>query len=163
MTDPKLADAASEFVLFARGGGTDRFHAAGEAMAEEMRRAADRPDDALAAFGAGLDGRRREPWGAEAREDAGAYAGRMSALAAQFPSLRGAPGVRPWNPCALDDWAASGASSGEKWAVSFLLWAVWNSGGTWRTRPFDLRAAWDCWDDGHRGAAMAWLLLPFRP
>jgi hypothetical protein len=161
MTDPRLADAAAEFLLFARGGGPGRIHAAGEAMAEEFRRSGGRADDELAAFASGMAGRRWEPWGEstprEARPDL-----RMTGLALRFPSLRRAPGVEPWNPCALDDWAPS-ASSGELWAASFLLWAVWNADGPWRTPPFRLRDAWAVWDDGHRAAASSWLREPYFP
>lgn len=60
-------------------------------------------------------------------------------LARQFPALKNAPGLNPWNPKALDEWASSGdASSGERAVVRFLL-AVWNgSEDFWKVGPFRL-------------------------
>lgn len=161
MTDRRLADQAAEFFMFSHGEGPWHFHAAGKAAAEALRRAAYDRDSAAAAFASGLAGRRWEPWGAAAEREASPNL-RMTGLALRFPALRGAPGIEPWNACLLDDWAPS-ASSGELWAASFLLWAVWNADGPWRTPPFSLRDAWGIWDDGNREAAMSWLRDPFFP
>lgn len=35
----------------------------------------------------------------------------ITALARQFPALRNAPGLDPWKPELLDEWAASGGPS----------------------------------------------------
>ncbi len=52
---------------------------------------------------------------------------RTLALARQFPGLRTAPGVSPWDPEAPDEWAVSGApGSGTRWAAVFIL-NLWNS------------------------------------
>ena len=64
----------------------------------------------------------------------------MSRLAGRFSALKGAPGIDPWDPQALDEWAASGArGAGARVVVRFLL-AVWNgSEDYWKTGNFRLR------------------------
>ena len=132
-------------------------HAAGRHLAKALR---DVPNGQTALV-AGVTGRQWEPWGATTATEANPTM-RMTQLAARFPSLRGAPGVLPWNACALDDWSTS-ASSGEQWAASFLLWVVWDPSGQWRCTPFHLGEAWRSWDEPHRAAALSWLTDPFVP
>ena len=86
---------------------------------------------------------------------------RMTNLARTFPSLQGAPGVRPWNPEELDRWATSVASHGERVTASFLL-AVW-TGSEWPGSPFDLMEALRVWDPPHREAFLAWASDPWWP
>lgn len=93
----------------------------------------------------------------------------MAALGALFPSLRGVPGVDPWNADAIIAWAKTGApTSGSIWAARFLL-SVWNSSTDWAELGlpppgrFDLFEAWGSWDSAHRAAALRWLTAPFHP
>lgn len=56
----------------------------------------------------------------------------MTELAALFPTLDKASGVRPWNACQFVKWAAlHGHCSGSAHAVRFLL-SVWNPDADWR-------------------------------
>lgn len=98
-------------------------------------------------------------------------------LAVLFPSLRRAPGMRPWNVDKFLHWAASGVlSHGEVLAAKFVL-AVWNPSTDWEgiarekglleddehfTR-FDLFEAMNVWDQEHRSAALTWIERPFFP
>lgn len=85
----------------------------------------------------------------------------MTALARQFPALRKAPGVDPWHPETLDEWAASGiASSGERIVVRFLL-AVWNgSEDYWKSGAFRLRDL-NQLDEANFEAWRTWANRPF--
>ncbi len=57
---------------------------------------------------------------------------KISALAAQFPSLKTAPGVSPWDPDALNAWAATPAHPGDqaRWAARFIL-NLWDPSRGW--------------------------------
>jgi hypothetical protein len=46
---------------------------------------------------------------------------RMETLAPSFPTLEPARGIHPWDPNALDAWAANGAPSGAVDAAAFVL------------------------------------------
>jgi hypothetical protein len=87
---------------------------------------------------------------------------RIAELARTFPSLAGAPGVKPWEPETLDSWAATVASSGERHAARFIL-AVWDPGYVWDCGRFDLMEALAAWDEAHRRALLAWAAEPWWP
>lgn len=156
MTEPFITDAVARF-LTSVGPNPAHLHAAGALLASHLRR--EPPGDA--AFAAGITGRRWEPWADEDMQADPADT-RMTTVALRFPCLRAGPGVAPWNPCLLDTWACA-ASSGERHAVAFLLWVVWNPTGPWRVEPFNICDAWSVWDETHRDAALTWLQAPFHP
>lgn len=86
---------------------------------------------------------------------------RMRLFCQEFPCLWNAPGIRPWNPVALDGWAASGAAShGEVCTARFVL-AVWNRDEKWDSGPFDLMDALRCWDPHHYRAFLKWVSDPW--
>jgi hypothetical protein len=86
---------------------------------------------------------------------------RTIALARQFPSLRTAPGGSPWDPEALDAWAASGVpSSGAGWAAVFIL-NLWNPQEAWRAGRFDVFEAFSAWDHDHRQVFLGWATDPW--
>ena len=100
---------------------------------------------------------------------------RIAQLAQTFPSLRGKPGVAPWDVLAFLKWAMV-ASHGELLAAKFVL-SVWNPSTDWGelaverkimkkggafTR-FDLFEAMNVWDDLHVRAMAAWMNRPFFP
>ena len=85
---------------------------------------------------------------------------RMEALAASFPSLRGAPGADPWNACALNLWACQGVSHGERCAARFVL-TVWNQHEAWECGHFEIMEALQVWDAGHTAAFVAWARAPW--
>lgn len=86
---------------------------------------------------------------------------RILELARSFPCLRGAPGVAGlWNALALDEWAATVASSGETHSARFVL-GVWNSQEAWRCGRFDLFDALGAWDGCHRQAFLDWIEEPW--
>jgi hypothetical protein len=85
----------------------------------------------------------------------------MTRLARQFPVLKGAPGVEPWEPEVLDEWAMSGASGAGARAVTRFLLAVWNgSEYVWKVGGFRLRDLGDL-DDEHLEIWKAWAARPF--
>jgi hypothetical protein len=90
-------------------------------------------------------------------------AGPMSDLAEYFPCLIGKPGVRPWDPDLLDDWAdGNGATATELYATRFIL-HVWDGKRAWKCGQFDLVDALDFWDETHRTAFVSWVLDPWWP
>jgi hypothetical protein len=87
----------------------------------------------------------------------------MSRMAEAFPTLRDAPGVRPWDPAKLDGWLRSSPSitSGSRDAAAFVL-GLWNGSGTW-SASFDVHRALSAWDGAHRAAFLAWASAPWWP
>lgn len=86
---------------------------------------------------------------------------RIQELARTFPSLCEAPGVRgQWSANALDEWAATVASSGEKHSACFVL-NVWNQYEEWQCGRFDLIGALTTWDAWHHQALMRWVSAPW--
>lgn len=97
----------------------------------------------------------------------------ISQLAQSFPSLRGKPGVEPWDVMALLRWTMV-ASHGEVLAAKFVL-GVWNPATDWGTiavenkimkkggafTRFDIFEAMNVWDDAHIAAMAAWVNRPF--
>ena len=87
----------------------------------------------------------------------------MSRLALQFPTLRQAPGVQPWQPQQLERWACGPApSSAAAHAARFML-AVWDNRRQWRCGAFDLIDAIRIWDETHAAAMQAWVSKPWLP
>lgn len=88
---------------------------------------------------------------------------RMSAIAASFPALRNAPGVRPFDQHALAAYANGPHSHGEILAARFIL-GVWSGDGTFPdVTPFDLFEAMGVWDSRNRAAFLAWCQSPYWP
>lgn len=86
---------------------------------------------------------------------------RIRLLCQTFPGLWSAPGVRPWDALALDEWAASGnPSHGERCAAQFAL-AVWNPDEPWRSGKFDVMEALHVWDLHHHRAFLDWAADPW--
>lgn len=90
------------------------------------------------------------------------FAEYLSRLAESFPSLRGAPGVRPFDAMALKSWAgALRFASSARYAASFVLEV--HRGRVGRPHPldpFDVASAFLRWDDDHRAAFAAWAAAP---
>jgi len=110
----------------------------------------------------------------------------LSALAETFPSLRGAPGVRPWEPMTLLAWALKERNNNELEAAAFMLYLArdltretdwlqeamdaglprphygdgWTGMKTMRfyssLTRFDVFCAIANWDAEHRAAFAAW-------
>jgi hypothetical protein len=87
---------------------------------------------------------------------------RMTELAENFPCLRGAPGVSPWDPLELNRWACGPASHGERVTARFLL-AVWDRSTGWEAGPFDVMEALEVWPPSHREPFLRWALDPWWP
>lgn len=88
----------------------------------------------------------------------------LAQLARAFPSLRrGAPpGLVPWEPRALDDWAASDhRTATERHAMSFVLWV--SDPDATRAVPFSLARALQHWDRPHRAVFTVWSSAPWWP
>lgn len=85
----------------------------------------------------------------------------ISILARQFPALKKAPGLDPWDPAILDEWAASDRqSTGTRAVVRFLL-AVWNgSPDFWKCGPFLIRDL-ESLDDENLEVWKTWAARPF--
>ncbi|MCY2987131.1 MAG: ParB/RepB/Spo0J family partition protein [Planctomycetota bacterium] len=85
---------------------------------------------------------------------------RLTRVAETFPSLKGAPGVSPWNAEKLFH-CIGPMSHGERLAALFCL-HVWNPGKSpWEKKPFNLFEAVNVWDPQHLDALRAWLNRPF--
>ena len=87
---------------------------------------------------------------------------RIQQLARTFPGLAHAPGVDPWDPVVLDEWAVRQRGDRD-WptfeAAGFVL-QVWDYPTLWRTK-FDVVFAWYVWDADHRDAFLAWTRDPW--
>jgi len=118
------------------------------------------------------------------------YHPKMTALCRTFPTLNheNIPGIDPWDPEKLDEWACGAAPShGALFAARFVL-AVWNGRAgrvgkprktpekdswhgrwrfpfdtQWRCGPFDVVDALGTWDATHREAFIAWVKDPMWP
>lgn len=111
----------------------------------------------------------------------------MTQLAQQFPTLRRAEGLVPFDPEKLDRWACTTASHGGLFAARFVL-SVWSGRGArykytkrlkdkqgevyahlfrvetpWRAGPFDAVDAMGTWDAAHREAFLSWVRDPWWP
>lgn len=97
----------------------------------------------------------------------------MSQLGNLFPTMRGVPGINPWNVDQLVGWLNTGApTSGSRNAAMFML-GVWNPNTNWKefglrvrkgsTGRFDMFRAVSCWDPDHLKAFHQWLANPFFP
>ena len=111
----------------------------------------------------------------------------MTELALSFPTLRGADGVDPFDPVALDEWACSVASHGGVLAAQFVLAVFHGRAGRvgkrrktpekdawfgahrfnvdthWHCGIFDIVDALGTWDHAHRAAFVSWVEDPFWP
>lgn len=92
---------------------------------------------------------------------------RMTALCESFPTLRGSPGVRPWNQVDLEAFTLVSQNPQQLEAARFCL-AVWfNRGLDWHcmgpTQSFDVILATKTWDDVHRMAFVDWAADPWLP
>ena len=86
---------------------------------------------------------------------------RIRMLAQALPGLWEASGVSPWDPVALDGWAASSIPShGERCAAQFLL-AVWSPDEPWQSGKFDLMEALRVFDAQHHRALIEWAINPW--
>lgn len=88
---------------------------------------------------------------------------KMAAFAASFHVLRGCPGVDPWDPDALDAWAAEGIASPATLECARCVLAVWNPTAEWQCGRFDVIAALTRWDAKNRAAFIAWATSPWWP
>jgi hypothetical protein len=95
---------------------------------------------------------------------------RLERLALSFPTLRKAPGVKPWNEEQFETWVHEQAKrAGDAWekdqkaaaraahAGLFLLSLVDRLGGP----GFELALAMASWNEAHRDAFRAWVADPF--
>lgn len=77
-------------------------------------------------------------------------------LAEQFPGLRGADGISPWNPNCLDIWATERSAEPMGLAAAQFLLSLWNRRYDWECGRFDVVAAFEIWDLPHRSAFLEW-------
>lgn len=86
---------------------------------------------------------------------------RIADFAEQFPSLRLASGVRPWDADVFDVWAAgANLPHGTRCTARFVL-AVWDPNHQWRAGAFDLMEALRVWDERHHRSFLAWAEAPW--
>jgi len=79
-------------------------------------------------------------------------------LANMFPSLRGAPGVDPFDEILFEQWRETEISLQAKHAAR-LVQSVWEN----MPQAFNLTEAFRDWDDEHREAYVAWFQRPLMP
>ena len=71
-------------------------------------------------------------------------------IALKFSSLNDAPGLMPWSPNQLDEWAADlGRDKQAVHAVRYIL-EKWNPSFDWECGKFNAHTALECWDRSHR-------------
>lgn len=88
---------------------------------------------------------------------------RLLDLCRSFPVLQSAPGIEPWDPDLLDQWADRPSSTDEaRYAATFVL-ALWGPWRWWRVGPFHVIRAMKVWDEQHRAAFAAWAEAPWWP
>ena len=80
-------------------------------------------------------------------------AARLADLAETFPSLRGAPGVRPFQTSTLHEWAQDERRSGKERHAALFILSVSNPYLNDFKLPFALRA----WDAQHVTAFVRWV------
>lgn len=85
----------------------------------------------------------------------------LAALVESFPTLRRAPGVRPFDAEALDAWASGPAPSSGAFHAARLILAVYNNRAPWQCGRFDVVEAMSTWDAAHRRAFLAWAQAPW--
>lgn len=86
---------------------------------------------------------------------------RLRAMCSSFPALEGAPGIEPWEPDVLDEWAAGpDGESGARHAAAFVL-ELWDSRARWRVGVFEFVVAMRQWDEQNRQAFLAWAKTPW--
>ena len=83
----------------------------------------------------------------------------MFDLMDSFPAMKAQRFVAQ-DPAALHAWGTSGASSGEKMIISFLL-HVWNQHEDWNLPRFDPVEAHGRLSSGNWAASAAWAREPF--
>lgn len=84
---------------------------------------------------------------------------KMLELALTFPCMQGAPGLDPFNPDVLSQWASGRASHGERVTASFLL-AVWDRDSDW-AGYLDVMEALEVWPPSHREPFLRWASDPW--
>lgn len=77
-------------------------------------------------------------------------------MAMDFPGLRNAAGVSPWNPNQLDIWATEESDEPAAVAAAQFLLSSWNPGCQWQCGAFDVNRACAIWDSPHRLAFLDW-------
>lgn len=83
----------------------------------------------------------------------------MSSIAETFPTLNGAPGVRPFDPTRLKRWAREGGhGSGSIHAFRFVMEVAREHHAL---GAFDVVKAVGTWDQAHRAALAAWVAKGF--
>lgn len=90
---------------------------------------------------------------------------RMTAIAARFPALAGAP-LEPFDPFLLLRWAKAKTRS-ERLAAHFVI-SIWSGHGVGKgkfpgMKAFDIIDACAVWDADQRRAACAWIANPYFP
>lgn len=93
-------------------------------------------------------------------------AARLSLLALSFPELarrgRPVPGVDPWDPAELEEWAGGPSPGSGALASARFVLAVWAPRGRWRCGPFTL-ADFAAWDSRARDVFCEWSQRPWWP
>ena len=86
---------------------------------------------------------------------------RMTALGRTFPSLADAPGIDPFDPDELEDWAIAAESTSGVWAAGFLL-SLWDNNDD-DEELWSLHGALADWGVDDREAFLAWCREPWWP
>lgn len=83
------------------------------------------------------------------------------ALAESFHVLADAPGIRPWSPIALDNWANHPIrGDASRYAAQFVL-SVWDYTMNWKCGRFDMTKALRKWDAANMTAWKRWAANPW--
>lgn len=101
-----------------------------------------------------------------AKKESWAKCGRMAKLAESFPTLKGLPGIIPWDPVLFAEQLGSPARTNASANAILFVLSVWNPGfqgvGVDLIKePFNVHYAMQGWDRPHREAFLAWVANPF--
>lgn len=87
---------------------------------------------------------------------------RASALAREFPILRDAQGIDPFDAEAFAKWAQKAGSTAKQQAAAFVL-QVFNFGAKYgRLPPFNAVRAMAVWDPAQRAVFQRWAANPWN-
>lgn len=90
------------------------------------------------------------------------YYAQASALAREFPVLRDAPGIAPFDAPTLARWARRQGSTATQQAAAFVL-SVFNFKARWAGLPmFNAVHAMAVWDDAQRAVFRRWCIAPWN-
>jgi hypothetical protein len=86
---------------------------------------------------------------------------KITNLVRQFPTLRNAEGVEPFEATKFEAWVRNHSPGGGAIHAARFVLGVFNSRARWKLGAFNVFDALDCWDAAHREAFLKWARNPY--